>query len=191
MSRAIHVFRAFGYPSPLIPTSNKEASNGHVHLCDSPKQTQKYNGIVTTICHWLHWVHETILQCRRHYLAMCQPRAEGASFSAHFIFPCCKIICTSSVCLGRSESNLHVHVRCHLTLLPSQPPPRNATPNPVQKTPSEPEADGRQRARQRAPLRPTAPNPSPQPSKPRNPTQPPSPSRSLITSGTRAAPRDL
>ena len=31
--------------------------------------------------------------------------------------------------------------RHHLTPLPSQPPPRSATPSPVQKTPSEPEAD--------------------------------------------------
>ena len=60
--------------------------------------------------------------------------------------------------------------RHHLT------PPQGATPSPVQNTPSEPEADGRQGARQRAPLCPTAPKPSPQPSKPPNPPQTPNPS---------------
>ena len=73
--------------------------------------------------------------------------------------------------------------RHHPTPRPSQAPPRNVTLNS--------EADGRQRARQWAPLRPTARNPSPQTSKPPNPPQPPSWSRSLITSRTRAAPRNL
>ena len=81
--------------------------------------------------------------------------------------------------------------RHHLTPLPSQPPPQGATPSPVQKTPSEPEADGHQCARQRAALRPTAPNRSSQPSKLPNPPQPPNPSQSFSTSRTRAAPRNF
>ena len=70
----------------------------------------------------------------------------------------------------------------HRYPLPSQPPLPNLTPNPAQKRPSKPEADGRQHARQRVLLRPTAPKPSLQLSKPPNPPKPPSPSRSLITS---------
>ena len=77
----------------------------------------------------------------------------------------------------------------------SMPGAQHATqhqaPDPVEKTPSKPEADGRQCEPQPAPLRPTAPNPSPQPSKPANPTQPPSPSGNFIRSQTRAAPRNL
>ena len=76
--------------------------------------------------------------------------------------------------------------------LPTQPPPLNVTPNPVEKKPSEPEANGHRRPRQRAPLRPTAPNTSPRPLKPPCLPQPPCRSRSLITSrGTRAAPHNL
>ena len=59
----------------------------------------------------------------------------------------------------------------HLSPIPSQSPPLGATPSPVQKTPSEPQDEGRQHARQRAPLRQPVPNPSPQLSKPPNPAE--------------------
>ena len=80
----------------------------------------------------------------------------------------------------------------HCNSLPSQPPPQNVKPNPVQNKPSALEADGRQHTRQRTPLRPTGPNPSPQPSKLLNPPQPPSQGRSLHTSREpRATTRNL
>ena len=66
--------------------------------------------------------------------------------------------------------------RRHLTPFPkqpNQPPPRDATPSPARKTPNKPEAEGRQRTRQRAPLRPMTPNPSPQRSQPPNPAKAP------------------
>ena len=58
--------------------------------------------------------------------------------------------------------------RRHLTPLPSKPPPRGATPGPAQKSPNEPDAEGRQHTQQRAPLRPKARNPGPRPSQPPN-----------------------
>ena len=77
-------------------------------------------------------------------------------------------------CAPHSTTCLTPNQRRHqLTPIPSQPPPRGATLSPVQKTPSEPEAKGRQRARQRALLRPTAPTPRPQQSKRPNPAKAP------------------
>ena len=58
------------------------------------------------------------------------------------------------------------HRRRHLTPLPSKPPPRGTTPGPAQKSPNKPDAEGRRRTQQRAPLRPKAPNPGPLPSQP-------------------------
>ena len=59
--------------------------------------------------------------------------------------------------------------RRHLTPLSSTAPPRGATPGPAQKSPNKPDAEGSQRTRQRAPLRPKAPNPGPIPWAPLHP----------------------